>query len=71
MIFLVTSLLLAFTDPSGSPIWIAKDQITAIAKPAGCFPGSQTKVITGAGNICIREPLEQVVKTFEDTEEDK
>lgn len=56
--------LVAFTTPSGNPIWVNPDQVTAVthSQPYDCKDGSNTKIIFSTGYSCVREEPDAVIE---------
>lgn len=54
--------LLAFTDPQGFPVWIVSGEVSSVQRAVNCSPLAATRIMTSAGQVCVREPVDEVVK---------
>jgi hypothetical protein len=60
-----------FTAPQGDlGIWVMKSQVVSVQHPVDCAKGAHTKIITLAGNVCVVETPQQVLKTLDDLKDD-
>ena len=52
-----------FADPSQQGIWVMPSQVVSVLHNAGdCAKGSNTKIVTLSGKLCVRETPQEVVK---------
>lgn len=68
---LATIALVAFVclrDPQNEGMWIVASQVVELLHPVGCAAGSNTKIVTSAGQLCVRETPEQVMKLLKEKE---
>lgn len=56
--------LVCFTGADGAPVWIAKEQVTAIVRtPKGSSPESQSQVLTTSGvSLFVKEAPNDVAE---------
>lgn len=65
---LVTLGFVCFADPTSQGMWVASSQVVTVLHNAGdCAKGSNTKIVTVAGSLCVRETPQQVLKALEDS----
>lgn len=65
----VLAAFVCFADPNEQGIWIVASQVVSLLQPTGCAGGSNTKIITSAGSLCVREKPQQVIKLLEQAKE--
>ena len=57
-----------FANPADQGIWVAASQVVSVLHPAGdCVKGSNTKIVTVAGALCVRETPQEVLRVLEGT----
>jgi len=64
---LLTTALACFLDPSARDgIWVMPASIVSVLHNTGdCAKGANTKIITLAGNLCVHETPQEVLKILE------
>lgn len=59
-------LLIGFTDPAGSKIWVERANVYTVSTQGGCHSNAKTKIGTGNGTfVCVQEDPEEVVRRLD------
>lgn len=53
-------------DPQNEGMWIVASQVVELLHPVGCAAGSNTKIVTSAGQLCVRETPQEVIKMLKE-----
>ena len=64
-------LLLTFTAPNGSPIYIAWDGIEVVRESQECKLPARTEIRSGTGMYCVQETAEDVKSIIETMENEE
>lgn len=55
-----------FMDPASRGLWVMPSQVVSVLHNAGdCAGASKTKIVTLAGNYCVLETPQEVLKLLE------
>lgn len=63
---LVVFSLTTLHDPSGEPVYVARDQIVSISPATNCDARAKAKIGIGTTFLCVLESVEEVVNKMGD-----